>query len=64
MLTVLIPKVVTPYRLSYFRSIFLVGCMHKVLAKILAKLLQVVIGIVISNTQSVFEKRGKFWMVF
>jgi len=54
----LIPKVDRPQCLSNFRSISLVGCMYKVLAKLLANKLRNVIGSLIFDSQSTFVRGG------
>ncbi|MCH86339.1 cysteine-rich receptor-like protein kinase [Trifolium medium] len=53
---VLISKFDNPQKVSYFRPIYLVGCMYKVLAKVLANRLKLIIGKVISESQSAFVK--------
>jgi len=52
----LIPKVVSPQRLTDFRPISLVGSLYKILAKVLANRLRQVIDRVVSDVQSAFVK--------
>jgi hypothetical protein len=52
----LIPKVNSPYSLSGFRPISLLGCLYKLIAKVLAKRLAKVMDSVISSNQSAFIK--------
>lgn len=50
----LIPKRDNPQKVSDFRPISLIGCIHKLISELLANRLKVVIGSLISNCQSAF----------
>jgi len=52
----LIPKVSSPLELKDFRSISLLGCLYKLLAKVLARRLACVMNEIISHSQSAFLK--------
>ncbi|WJX57524.1 hypothetical protein P8452_43075 [Trifolium repens] len=52
----LIPKVARPSSLGEFRSISLLGCLYKIIAKLLAARLANVMNSVVATTQSAFVK--------
>ncbi|MCH79404.1 LINE-1 reverse transcriptase like [Trifolium medium] len=52
----LIPKVESPFRLSDYRPISLLGCLYKLIAKVLANRLAKVMNSIIAPTQSAFLK--------
>jgi hypothetical protein len=52
----LIPKVDSPFGLSDYRPISLLGCLYKIIAKVLVNRLSKVMNVIIAPTQSAFLK--------
>jgi hypothetical protein len=58
----LIHKINSPFGLSNFRPISLLGCLYKIMSKVLAARLSKVMNLVIATSQSAFLKRGTWWI--